>query len=116
MSDVVHAQPRAERRRVKNDVRGPGGAVPAEQSLARIIGETVALRLSEVAPELTWSPGCLPCAREAKRAERDHSIAVAIATKAAEPLPDVPHVQVNQAFTIDPEDGPVCWAHVEPGE
>jgi hypothetical protein len=115
VSNGTHTAPRAEQRRAKNGVRGPAGAVPAEQSLARIIGETVALRMAEVVPELTWTPGCLPCAREAKRAERDHSIAVAIATKAAEPLPDVPHVQVNQAFTIGP-DGPVCWAHVEPGE
>jgi hypothetical protein len=100
---------------VKNNVRGPAGAVPAEQSLARIIGETVALRLAEIVPELTWTPGCLVCCREAKRAERDHNVAVANAKAAAEPLPDVPQVQVSQAFTIGP-DGPVCWAHVEPGD
>lgn len=116
MSSAVHAQPRAERRRVKNDVRGPLGAVPAEQSLARIIGETVALRMAEVVPELTWTPACLTCARTVKRVEREHQLAVDIATKAAERLPDVPQVEIREAFTIDPQRGPVCWQHVEPGE
>lgn len=112
---MVHTQPRAERRRVTNNVRGPSGAVPAEQSLARIIGETVALRIAEIVPELTWTPACIVCCREAKRADRDHQLAVDIATRAAEPLPDVPQVTVSKALTIGP-DGPVCWAHVEPGD
>lgn len=108
-------------RRLKEPV--PPSADVAERTLAEVIGEAVALHQAELLGPLLeriattqYRPACLVCAAAAKRAERDYEIAVANALAAAEPEPGKPDVTVTESFTIDPVQGPVCWAHYEPGE
>jgi hypothetical protein len=92
----------------------------AEASLANVIGEAVALHLAQVAGPLLehiattqYRPACLVCAVSAKRADRDHQIAVANARTAAEPEPERPDAPVTESFT-EGARGPVCWAHFDP--
>lgn len=119
MSNGTHIAPRAERRRVERNTPVGDGVGAAEETLAGLIGQAVAVHLAKmlgpVLQQLQVQYCCVVCATEAKRGERAHEIAVANATAAAEPLPDVPRIGVSHAFTIGP-DGPVCWAHFEPGE
>jgi hypothetical protein len=98
----------------------PPSADVAEHNLAQIIGQAVALYLGELlAPLLTGLAGqrrnhvCLRCAADAKRADREHEIAVANAKAAAEELPDAPDIKLNESFT-DGARGPVCWQHFDP--
>jgi hypothetical protein len=105
----THALPRAERRRQERNTRVEGGFGAADKALA----EQAALTAVAASLESFWVPACLVCCRETKRVQREHQLAVDIATKAAEPVPDVPQVSIRQAFTIDPARGPVCWEHVE---
>lgn len=104
---------RAALRRVQNNTPMPGGTGAAEQTVAGIIGETVALHLGKLLQQLR--PACIVCCTEAKLAERAHQVAVANAQAAAEPVPEAPEVGLNSSITAGPA-GPVCWAHFEPGE
>lgn len=108
--------PRAERRRLEQNAPGTDGVGMTDRTIAEILGETVALKLAPLLGEALWQPACAPCCQDAKRTDHDHQVAVANAMAAAEAPPEAPPVRVSQAVTIDPARGPVCWAHVEPGD
>ena len=114
-------------------------AAQQESALARVIGETVALRLAELLPQQPWNPGCLFCTYLAKATVAQHAAATAAwqvaqqnAQQAAEPFdvppPELAEPSIAQAVTWVPvtqlADGPAgpvpvtvtvpaCWAHVQ---
>jgi hypothetical protein len=90
-------------------VRDGQGVGAADRAAATAILDTVTAALSDA----VWRPACIVCCQEAKQVHAAHETAVQIAQRAAEPVPDVPQIGISQAFTIDPERGPVCWQHVE---
>ena len=111
----------------------PPSADVLEHGLAQVIGESTALHLAEMLgqllPQMPWRPDCFFCLLRAKKLVRDYQVAVAVAQKAGEPVPDPPappsvaravtQVIVTQlvqtpAGTV-PASGGVwaCWEHVE---
>src|ERR1700729_4072863 len=65
---------RAERRRVQNNTPMPGAVGAAEQTLAQVIGETVALHLAQMLgqplPQMPWQPECWFCVADARQRVR----------------------------------------------
>jgi hypothetical protein len=118
-----HPPTRAARRRIENNTPAASGLGTAEDTLARVIGETVALRLAELLARLPQpqQTGCSVCCIQAKQAQQAHAIAVENAKKAAEPEPDPPQMPIQAAFTtgpvyVAPEQPPVwlpvCFDHL----
>lgn len=120
---------RAARRRVTNNTPTGSGLGTAEDSLAKVIGEAVALHLGQllgqILPQLApQQTACLPCAVLAKQAQAAHAVAVVNAQAAAEPVPDPPQVPIQAAFTLMPMQAapgvppvacPVCFDHLQAG-
>src|SRR5580704_6868509 len=83
---------RAERRRVQNNTPMPGAVGAAEQTLAQVIGETVALHLAQmlgqVLARMPYLGECARCIRSAKLGIRAYEVKVANAQQAAEPVPE----------------------------
>jgi bacterioferritin-associated ferredoxin len=104
---------RAERRRVQNNTPMPGAVGAAEQTLAQVIGETVALHLAQmlgqVLARMPYLGECARCIRSAKLGIRAYEVKVANAQQAAEPVPERPAPpEVARAVTW--QDGePVCF-------
>ena len=123
---------RAARRRAENNTRGPNGLGTAEDTLAKVIGESVALHLAP----LLQPAACALCATRRKIAQRiweaavqavlrEHEVKITNAMAAAEPpppdpvLPDPPELPgVQKAFTwlpivlrpgLPPQVLPVCY-------
>jgi hypothetical protein len=106
----------------------------AEANLAQVIARTVAEVLAGMLPQALhqamqgqpWQPGCLFCVNEHKQAMMGHAVAVQNAQQAAEPPPDPPQVNIQQAITfvpmqpapnLPPVPVPVCYDHhqAQPG-
>jgi bacterioferritin-associated ferredoxin len=124
---------RAERRRVQNNTPMPGAVGAAEQTLAQVIGETVALHLAQMLgqllPQMPWREDCYFCIVSARQMVRAYQVAVTTAEQAAEPVPDPPaapqvaravtHVPITQLVQTPagPVPGtcavPACWDHVQ---
>jgi hypothetical protein len=124
---------RAERRRVQNNTPMPGTVGAAEQTLAQVIGETVALHLAQMLgqllPQMPWQPECWFCVADARQRVRAYQVLVQTAQQAGEPVPDAPdppavakaitHVPVTQLVQTPagPVPGtcavPACWDHVQ---
>jgi hypothetical protein len=76
----------------------------AELGIAQVIGETVALHLARLLPQLLQKvqggTGCLFCTFAAKQVQRDYQIACMNAAQAAEEPPGPPpEPQIAQALT-----------------
>lgn len=123
-----HVLNRAARRRVENNTPAPSGLGTAEDTLARIIGESVALHLAQLLPQalaqVAQQTACLLCAVAAKQEQAAHKTACEQAAKAGEPMPDAPPVNIQQAFTLMPMQAavnvppvacPVCFDHLQTG-
>lgn len=120
---------RAARRRTANNTPVPSGLGAAEDGLAKVIGESVALHLAQllaqILPQLApQATACLFCAVDAKRAQAAHAVAVENAKKATEPEPEAPPLNIQQAFTSapvalapgqPPVSCPVCFDHLQAG-
>lgn len=108
-----------------------------EATLAKLIGESVALHLSELLgrllPQMPWQPNCYFCMVAARQAVRAYQIQAQNAVQAGEPVPEMPAPpEVAQAVTSVPVTQlvqtpagqvpgtcsvPACWEHVQvPGE
>lgn len=127
------AMDRAARRRVDNNTTGPTGLGAAEETLAGVIGQTVAAHLgqmlSQLLPQMPWQPDCFFCVLAAKQLVQAHQAACANAAQANEAQPELPPApQVGRAITqvvvtqlVNTPAGPVpssgsvwaCWNHVE---
>lgn len=125
--------PRAERRRIENNTTGPSGLGAAEETLASVIGQTVAVQLaqmlSQLLPQMPWQPDCFFCVLAAKQVVHNHQIACANAVQAAEEQPELPPApevargvtQVVVTQLVNTPAGPVpssgsvwaCWNHIE---
>ena len=115
----------------------PSSPDVAEQTLAQVIGESVAVHLaqmlSQLLPQMPWQPDCFFCVSAARSVVRAYQVAVQNAQQAGEDVPDPPAPPgVGKAVTwvlatqlVQTPAGPVpgtssvpaCWEHVQaPGE
>lgn len=114
----------------------PPSADVAEQTLAQVIGESVALHLAQLLPqvmqvmqELPFQPSCFFCVTAAKTMVRAYQVAVKNAEQAGDDVPKPPPapgvakgitwVPVTQLVQTPagPVPGtssvPACWDHVQ---
>jgi hypothetical protein len=124
-----HPPTRAERRRVENNTPMPSGVGAAQEGLANVIGQAVAVHLANVLGQILpqmrpQGTACLFCALEAKQALAAYQVACENAQKAAEDIPPPPQPPIQQAFTwspiaagpnVPPVAVPVCFDHLQAG-
>lgn len=124
-----HPPTRAARRRVENNTPMPSGVGAAQEGLANVIGQAVAVHLAQVLgqilPQLRpQGTACLFCAIEAKRVLAAYQVACENAQAAAEDIPQPPQPPIQQAFTwspvasgpnVPPVAAPVCFDHLQAG-
>lgn len=97
----------------------------AQDRMARVIGEHVAVQLGAFLQQAVTQPGCLFCVAARKQAERAWAVAAQNAIQAAEEPPAPPELPpVQQAMTwmpVAPAQGqpqiavPVCYTHFQSG-
>jgi bacterioferritin-associated ferredoxin len=78
-----------------------------EATLARVIGETVAVHLAQMLgqllPRMPWRSDCYFCVAQARTLVRDYQVAVQNAQQAGEDVPEAPPPpEVTQAVTWIP--------------
>lgn len=115
--------------RISRAIAEADAAVQAEgQSIAQVIGESVALHLGQLLGQMVAS--CYFCLADAQQVITGHSVAIRNAQAAGEPLPDVPAAPVvNRSVTFIPIvqmaqcpagpmpvgcSVPACWDHLPP--